>query len=61
MPKYRVMTTVNDYWDVIVEAADEQEARDRGLIDFDNSLNLLVADIEVYPVSDETELGDASP
>jgi hypothetical protein len=58
MPKYRVTTTVETYFDVIVEAEDEQEARDRAQIDFDHSLDLLQIDIEVIEVPEDTELGD---
>jgi hypothetical protein len=58
MMKYRVTTTVDFYWDVIVEAEDELEARNWAAIDFDNSLDSLRPYIEVTEVPEDTELGD---
>ena len=58
MKKYRVTTRVETYFDVIIEAEDEQDARNRACIDFDNSRDLLETHIEVVEVMDEAELGD---
>lgn len=58
MPRFRVTTVVDGYWDAIIEADDEQEARDRAQTDFDHAFDSLRPDIEVVPVPDDTKLGD---
>jgi hypothetical protein len=58
MPKYLVTTTIDTYWDAIIEAEDAHEARDRARDNFDQSRDSLRADITVDEVPEDTELSD---
>jgi DNA polymerase/3'-5' exonuclease PolX len=58
-PKYRVQVHVDDYWNYVVEAKDEQEARERAYVDFRQAVeDLENPTIEVEEVPDDTPLGD---
>ncbi len=57
--RFLLHVSTDTYWNYVVEAASEEEARDRARTDFDNSLDQLVVDIEVESVSDDTPEGDA--
>ena len=59
MPKFYLQVRIDSYMAYVVEAADEGEARQRGRIDFENSLDSLEIDIDVEEVPDDTPLGDA--
>ncbi len=57
--RFLLHVSTETYWNYVVEAASEEEARGRARTDFDNSLDQLVVDIEVESVSDDTPEGDA--
>ena len=57
--KFLLHVSVDTYQNYVVEAATEQEARDRARTDFDNALDMLELDIEVTQVPDDTPEGDA--
>ena len=58
MPRYRLQVRVEDYWDYVVEAKDEQEAEERADIDFKEVVGDLRPILEVEEVPDDTPLGD---
>ncbi len=57
--KFLLKVTVETYWNYVVEAADENEARSRAVVDYMNSVDDLRPDIEITQVPDDTPEGDA--
>lgn len=58
MPKFHIHTSTDTYFSYVAECVDEEEARQRGRIDFENSLENLVVDVTVEQVDDDTPVGD---
>ena len=56
--KFRVIVKTETYWDYVVSAETEDEARERARVDFDNSRDQLEVDIDVEQVPDDTPEGD---
>jgi hypothetical protein len=59
MPRFLVKVTIDDYWQYVIEAANEDEAEMDAQECFDMTVNQLRPTIELAPVPDDTPLGDA--
>ena len=57
MPRFRVRTTVEKCFDIVVEAESEEEARD---LETTTTIKRVSTLIEVTPQPDEARLGDVT-
>ncbi len=57
--RFLLNVSTDTFWNYVVEADNEQAARNRARTDFDNSLDQLEVDVEVEQVPDDTPEGDA--
>ena len=57
--RFLLHVSTDTFWNYVVEADNEQAARNRARTDFDNSLDQLEVDVEVEQVPDDTPEGDA--
>ena len=58
MPKFHIIVRLEDYMEYIAEAASEDEAADRGFLDWAESVAGMLPIVETTPVDDDTALGD---